>query len=405
MEGPEMKVACVRFDRFAAVVEVREQPGLESRPFVIGGYPSERKPVFECSAEAAELGVAPGMTLRQAQHLCPDAVFLPLDRDKYLRAFDEVVDVLDAFSPTVETDTLGRAFIDITGMERLFGPDERLAGTISAEVLQRTRLEPRIGVGSSKFVAATAAAVAPGPDPAIVRKGREREFLAPLPADLLPVSGETKRRLDLLGLRTLGQIASLPPDAVSGQFGREGVLAHKLAGGVDERPLVPRAKPSVLEDEVCGDGALETVDSLLAALGALLDRLVPALRSRNQVCGQVRLCFHLNGSGSWHESLTLKEPTDSKRDILSFMRNRLETVAFPADITGVRLGLAQLGGERGRQDSLFSGERARREERLRIVVKHLQTLFGSNPLRRVVPVDPCSRIPERRSVLMEYNPW
>jgi nucleotidyltransferase/DNA polymerase involved in DNA repair len=405
MEGTEMKVACVYFDRFAAAVEARERPGLDSRPVVIGGDPSERKSVFECSAEAADLGIARGMPLRQAHHLCPDAVFLPLDMSGYLRAFDEVLNALDAFSPTVETDALGRAFLDATGMEKLFGPDERLAERISSEVLCRTRLEPKVGVAANKFVAGTAAATAPGRGLSVIRKGREREFLGPLPARLLPVSGETRRRFDLLGLRTLGQIASLPPDAVSGQFGREGVLAYKLASGVDERPLVPRAKPPVLEDELSGDGALGTIDSLLAALETLLDRLIPSLRRRNQVCGQVRLCFHFNGAGSWHESLTLKEPTDSKREIISFMKHRLETVAFPADITGVRLVLAQLGGERGRQDSLFSGERAKREERLKIVVKHLQALFGSNPLKRVVTVDPCSRIPERRSVLTEYNPW
>ena len=400
-----MRVACVNIDHFAVVVEAREQPGLKSRPIVIGGYPNERKPVFGCSAEAADLGVAPGMTLRQAQHLCPDAVFLPLDMDKYIRAFDEILDALEAFSPTVETDALGRAFLDVTGMEKLFGPDEMLAGRIGSEVIRRTRLEPRIGVGSSRFVAGTAAATAHGRGPSVVRKGREREFLGPLPARLLPVSGETRRRFDLLDLRTLGQIASLPPDAVSGQFGGEGVLAHRLANGVDERPLIPRTKTSILEDEISGDGALETVDSLLAALEALLDRLVPTLRSRNQVCGQIRLCFHLNGAGSWHESLTIKEPTDSKRGILSLVKHRLETVAFPSDITGVRLGLAQLGGERGRQESLFSGERVKREERLKGAVKHLQALFGSNPLKKVMSVDPYSRIPERRSVLTEYNPW
>jgi len=400
-----MRVACVNIDHFAAAVEAREQPGLESHPVVIGGYPTERKPVFECSAEAADLGIKPGMPLRQAQHLCPDAVFLPPDMDKYIRAFDEVLGVLEAFSPTVETDALGRAFLDATGMERLFGPDERLVSRIGSEVLRQTCLEPKVGIAASKFVAATAATTAPGLYPSVIKKGMEREFLRPLTVHLLPVSEETKRRFELLGLRTLGQIASLPPDAVAGQFGGEGVLAHRLANGVDERPLIPRAKPSVLEDEISGDGALETVDSLLAALEALLDGLIPALRSRNQVCGQIRLCFHLNSVGSWHESLTLKEPTDSKRGIILLVKHRLETVAFPGDITGVRLGLAQLCGEQGRQESLFSGERVKREERLKGVVKHLQALFGSNPLKRVVPVDPCSRIPERRLVLTEYNPW
>ena len=143
---------------------------------------------------------------------------------------------------------------------------------------------------------------------------------------------------------------------------------------------------------------------MLLALDRTLDRLLPALKNRNQVCGKMRLCFSLEGAGSWHESLTLKEPTDSKREMLSLLRHRLETVQFPDGITGIRLELTQLGGEQGKQGSLFSGERARRQERLRRVVKHLQARFGSNPLKKVVQVDPESRIPERRSVPTDFNP-
>ena len=63
-------------------------------------------------------------------------------------------------------------------------------------------------------------------------------------------------------------------------------------------------KPIILEQELRSDNPLETVESLLAAMDKLLSKLIPALKNRNQVCGQIRLCFHLDGISPWHERLT-----------------------------------------------------------------------------------------------------
>jgi len=399
-----MKVVCVHIEHFAAAAEIRERPELKSHPIVIGGFPSDRKPVFECSVEAVEAGIVTGIPLRQAHQLCPDAIFIPLDEDKYIRAFDNVLDALEQFSPTVEADGLGRAFLDGSGLEGLFGSDEILARRISSEVSQQTRMEPRIGIAGNKFTAAVAATLASEKEPCIVTKGKERKFLAPLPANLLPVSEDTRRILDLLGLRILSQIALLPLDALANQFGDEGVLANQLANGVDERPLLPRTKPAILEQELSCENPLESVDAILAAIDRLLDKLIPALNNCNQVCGQIRLCLHLDRASPWYDSITSKEPTDSKREITSLIKHRLETAHFSAGVTDIRVGLTQLGGEMARQSSLLTRERVRQDAQLKRAAKQLQARLGKNSLKKVVPLDPNSRIPERRSGLADFNP-
>ena len=399
-----MKVVCVHIEHFAAAAEIRERPELKSHPIVIGGFPSDRKPVFECSVEAVEAGVVPGIPLRQAHQLCPDAIFIPLDEDKYVRAFDNVLDVLEQFSPTVEADGLGRAFLDGSGLDGLFGSDDNLARRISSEVSQQTRMEPRIGIASNKFTAAVAATLASAKKPHIVTKGKERKCLASLPANLLPISEDTKRRLDLLGLRTMSRIASLPLDALANQFGDEGILAHQLANGIDERPLIPRSKPAILEQELSCENPLESVGTILATIDRLLDKLIPTLKNRNQVCGQIRLCLHLDGTSPWYDSLNLKEPTESKREITSLIKHRLETAHLSAGVTEIRLGLMQLGGEMAKQSSLLTRERVRQDAQLKRAARQLQARFGKNPLKKIVQVDPGSRIPERRSGLTDFNP-
>jgi nucleotidyltransferase/DNA polymerase involved in DNA repair len=399
-----MKVVCIHIEHFAAAAEIRERPELKSHPIIIGGYPSDRKPVFECSVDAIESGIVPGIPLRQAHQLCPDAIFIPLDEDKYVRAFDNILDILEQFSPTVEADGLGKAFLDGSGLEGLFGSDVNLARRISSEVLQHTRLEPRIGMAGNKFTASVAATLASAERRCIVKKGKEREFLASLPANLLLLSEDTKRRLDLLGLRSMGQIASLPLDALANQFGDEGILAHQLANGIDERPLLPRTKPVILEEALSSESSLETIDAVLAAIDKLLDKLITTLRNRNQVCGQIRLCLDLEGTSPWYDSITLKEPTDSKREITSLIKHRLDTAHLSAGVTDIRLGLMQLGGEMAKQSSLLTRERVRQDAQLRHAAKQLQAKLGKNPLKKVIQVDPASRIPERRSGLIDFNP-
>jgi nucleotidyltransferase/DNA polymerase involved in DNA repair len=343
------------------------------------------------------------MPLREAHHICPAAFFVPLDETKYRRSFDELLDILELFSPTVETGNLGKAFIDGAGLAGLYGHDKNLALLISSEIHHRTHLESTIGIGSSKFVAEVAARMSSYQQPRIVRRGREKEFLEPLPASLLPVSGETQKRFDLLGLRTMGQIAPFPWDALANQFGEEGILAHQLAHGIDNRPLMPRAKLAILEDELSCENPLDSFDVLLSALDRLLNRLIPALKSRNQMCGQVMVCLCLDRAGLWSESFNLKEPSDSKLDIFNFLKHRLESMHLQAGITGIRLGLTQLGGESVKQESLLHREKLRQDEQLKKVAKRLQVRLGRNPLKKVVQVDPLSRIPERRSALIDLN--
>jgi nucleotidyltransferase/DNA polymerase involved in DNA repair len=275
---------------------------------------------------------------------------------------------------------------------------------VASEVCRQTSLSSKVGMASSKFVAEVAATCASAEEPLVVREGEEKHFLAPLPVELLPISEATKRMLKLLGFRTLGQIASLSQDALVSQFGQEGLLAHQLARGVDESRLMPRARPTIVEDEFAPDNPLVTVETLLRAIGLLVNKLIPKLRARNQVCGQLRLHLQLDGGEVWHDSLTLKSPTDSEREIMMLLKQRLEAVQLPSGVTGIHLGLSQLSGEQGNQYPLLGSERVRQEAQIKRVAKRLQARFGRNPLKRVVRLDPGSRIPERRAGLIEFEP-
>jgi nucleotidyltransferase/DNA polymerase involved in DNA repair len=397
-----MPILCLIIPHLPVQWELKRHPELAQAALVIGGFPHERKTVFDCSEEATAHSISPGMTLRQASHRCPDAVFLPIDEAGYDRTCAEVLDVLDQFSPIVEADSPDRAFLDVSGTEHLFGPAENLAGQVSNKVIHKTGLQSQIGIASNKFVASIAASLA-STRSLILTSGQERSFLQPLPIELLPIAPEAITWLKRLGLRTMGQVADLPINALDSQLGQEGLMAHRLAKGIDKRTVKPRPRPDVLEQSLSFDHPLGDMDALLVAIGSLLEKLVPVLRSRYQVCHEIRLHFCSDNGGEWQDTVVLKTPMDSQQEMLGILKRHLETASLPEGLAEIQLSLARLGMEFGQQSPLSTGTRGRQQEALQRLERAMEHKFGHSPLKRVVELDPDSRIPERRLALMDAH--
>lgn len=388
-----------------AQVEMKSGTVSSGSPVIVGGLPHERKRVLDCSEGAVEVGVAVGMSLREAHSICPEADFVPARQEAYEEAFAGVLTLLDHFSPVVERESLETAYLDIGGMDGIFGSEEELANRIRSEIAATAGLEAGVGVAGTRFVAHAAAQQASTGVPVIVTEGTEVEFLRDLPVDLLPVSQEVKRDLELLGLRTLGQLASLPVGALEARFGTEGAVAHRLARGIDPCPIVPRPIPLVLEAEWSGENSVETIDGLLAIVDSLLEAPLEELVGRGLACGQIRLRFHSEREEGWSEAISvisLKTPTRSKREMLGRVRHRLEKMQFPGGVSTVWLTLAELGSEPTSQSPLFSGQGGERDREILWLARWLRRRLGKASIKRVIPLDPSSRIPERRAALADF---
>jgi nucleotidyltransferase/DNA polymerase involved in DNA repair len=164
-----MRVACVVVLRFPVAVERRHDPSLRGRPVVVGGAPEERKDVLDCSAEAMERGVRPGMTLREALSRCTEAAFVEAHPERYRATTLAMVNALLDLSPLVEPAEPGVIYV---GIDSGFpSPEKRrgscspeadameaeLAATIAAVAEAASGLNVRVGVADGKFAAYVAA--------------------------------------------------------------------------------------------------------------------------------------------------------------------------------------------------------------------------------------------------------
>jgi DNA polymerase IV len=251
IDTENIMIICIAIPYFAAQIERRDDQRLASTPLAIGGQPWETQPIFAFSAEVARRGVRPGIPLRQAHLLAPSAHFMPAHQTHYQAVSGEMSTVVGDFSNRVETadwwrtpdqtaPAIGRrlpahcfATLDDMPAADALPFSQQLGRTVRAE----TSLAPCVGIAPHKFTAQIAASLARPHHIRPVEPEAEQAFLAACPLRFLLLDKDTGRRLHLLGIRTLGDLAALAPAAVQTQFGREVARWQRWARGQDETPV------------------------------------------------------------------------------------------------------------------------------------------------------------------------
>lgn len=398
--GKVLKVAYVSVERFAVEVERREKPELRGRPVVIGGLPHERRAVYDASIEASREGVRRGMTLHQAAGLCPEAVFLPLDpaaEERYARAREEFLELLEGFSPAVEPDGDG-AYLDASGLTLLFGEDRELAERIVRAVEARLGLTARVGIGPGKFVARLAARLARSA-PIVVEASRAREFIARQPAWHLPLGPSGREWLESLGIRTIGEFARLPREDLAAHLGSAGPTAHRIARGEEDAPVVARPRPATLAAarEVSGSLDLERLGRVIARL---LEGLTARLRREGRSCRRLTLRLDREDGTRSEASVEMRAPTTSPAELTRAALRLAEDVEQAEAVVRIEVCLEGLGGEVSEQLGLFDGQR-RRKVALDRAVGQIQRRFGDR-VKRVVVAESDAWLPARRFGLKDY---
>lgn len=225
----------VDVDEFVAAVEVLRSPELTGKPVVVGGRgdPSKRGVVSTANYEARRYGLHSGMPLRTAVRKCPEAVFLPVDREAYERASRDVMEVLRALADALEVWGWDEAFVQIKG-----DPDVAARGIQSA-VSNRTGLSCSVGIGDNKLRAKTASGFA---KPAGVYTLTAREWFEIMgdrrTEELWGIGRKSARKLSGLGIDKVRELAAADEERLSQAFGpRAGPWLIALGRGDDPSPV------------------------------------------------------------------------------------------------------------------------------------------------------------------------
>ena len=239
--APDPTILHVDMDAFYASVEIRDKPSLAGLPVCVGGRADQRGVIAAASYAAREFGVHSAMPTAQAQALCPELVLLPPDFEKYTAVSRQIMTIFHRYTPVVEPLSLDEAFLDVTGSERLHGSAEEIGHKIRADILRETNLVASVGIAPSKFLAKLASDLDKPDGFRVIKPDEIREVIDPLPVSkIFGVGPRTAKRLETLGVKTVGELASRDRDEVRREFGASGAWIHDLAHGIDARRVSSR---------------------------------------------------------------------------------------------------------------------------------------------------------------------
>ena len=391
-------IACMLVTHLPVKAELIRYPELRGKPVVVTESYGSKQLVLDSSAQA--VGVASGMSLQEAMSRCKDAALLQADTSHYQLVFDSLIEALESRSPIVEKGELGCAYVDLRGLEEMYGGEARLIATLLQAVPHW--FNPRIGVAAGKFPAYVAAVTSNG-GRATKAPDNAAEFLQGFPVDLLPLSRDGKTRLHRFGLHTLGQLASLSVGAAQAQLKSEGRKAWELANGIDHSPLMPHQREEVVQEFLTFPSPTITRDAVLTAVEALLGRAFARPEVRGKYARIAGIESQILRRPPWTRRFAFKNAVGSKEKALFILKGRLDAVELPGPLEDMRLTLAGFTGESGIQSSLFSD--VRKKEQLREMMRQLEALLGCRPpIYQMRDVEQWSRIPERRQALVPFDP-
>jgi protein ImuB len=400
-------IVCALIPRFSLTIAAGGRRELLGRPVALAPEPGRPQVVGEVSGAAGAFGVTAGMGLGEALGRCPELHLIPPDPERADAAWEEALVRLEGIGAAVESERAGEAFFALDALRGLWGgPDG---------ILERARraigLPARLAAGPTRLAAVAAALRSRGrrraPSGAtiqggfvVVARGAGREFLAPLEIGLLRdrLAVGLVDKLERLGIRTLGELAALPDDAVADRFGEPGLVALGMARGAPERLRLRR--PHEALSEVFELPEAVSGPQLERALELLIDRLLAHPRREGRSFRRLRLHAHLAAGGGWRTDAVLRRASADRTRILLALAPKLAELPAPASALGLRaLALGAAGGE---QPALAPDERERRRERLGEAVRQARAAAGSDAVLRVLELDPGSRVPERRTTLTPY---
>ena len=386
-----MKDRCILhidMNNFFATVECRGREDLIGKPVAVGGDAEARHGIILAkNYEAKAYGIRTGESILEARRKCPKLVILPPHYDEYVKISRAARAIYSDYTDLIESFGIDECWIDVTDSEYLFGGGERIADEIRGRIKRELGVTVSVGVSFNKIFAKLGSDLKkPDATTVILRNDFRNTVWRLAVEELLFVGRSTKKRLNTLGIFTIGDLANADTDMISRFMGKNGIMIQNFALGRDNSPVLRNEAFYPIKSVGNSTTTPRDVKTLREAeivFAVLCESVAVRLRAEGKKCRTVRISVR-SSDLSWFSKQCRVEATFSEREIY---RAAVELYREGFSGGAVRsLGVcgADLCPERDEQISIFDGETVGRA-RLEVLERTADTIrsrFGKYAIRR-----------------------
>ena len=362
-----------------------EELDLRTIPSAVGGDMSKRHGVILAkSTPAKKYNIRTGEPIVDALRKCPGLVLVKPNHALYHEQSAKFLEILNKYSPTVEQYSIDEAFVDMTGMEKLFGEPVAAAHALKDEVYNTLGFTVNVGISSNKLLAKMAGDFEKPDKVHTLFPWEMEKKMWPLPVgDLLFVGKATEKRLNSLGIRTIGDLAKADLSVLKSVMKKQGEMLYNYANGIDDSGLEPEPEDNKGYSNSTTI-AFDVTDSYTAKryLKELSENVSQRLRQDDMRANEVSVMIKYNDLSKVSHQCALTASTNITKEIYETACKLFDELweGAPIRLLGVRAGKVSHSGT-NRQLSLFDTTDYEKLEKLDRAMDKIRGRFGTDAIK------------------------
>lgn len=390
---------------FYASVETLLRPELAEGPMAVCGDPDSRHGIILAKNEQAKkYGVQTAETIWQARRKCPELRLVPPHRAAYTEYSRRCNELYLQYTDLVDPFGIDESFLDVTGSLHLFGTGKQIADELRRRMREEIGLTISVGVSFNRAFAKLGSDYRKPDATTVFSRENYRELVWPMPVNtLLFVGPRVAKRLDGLGVHTIGELAACDPAFLHSLLGKAGDTLLRYARGEDDervRSFYEEHAPKSVGNGMTFPHNLAGEEELKMGVTALCDHVGRRLRGHQMKCQTVQLLIRDPEFKNRARQVTLGRPTDSTRVLIDTCMDilragwRLDQPVRMLTVTAAGLLPAAQAGE---QLSLFDGglQAMQKQQELDRTMDALRQRFGEDAVQYGHAVKPPAKEEEK----------
>lgn len=325
-------------NNFYASVEIATNKDLGGKPIIVCGDPKNRHGIVLAKNQLAKnCNIKTGDTVLEAQRKCPAVVGVPPHFEKYVKYSEQVTEIYARYTDKIEHFGLDECWLDVTESIKLFGSGKQIADELRKVVLKECGLTISVGVSFTKAFAKLGSDLKKPDATTVISRENYKDVAWKLPVgDLIMVGRRTEKKLNDMGIMTIGDLARANHNLMREKFGIVGVNLVNTALGVENERVKNYGEvdlPKSVSNGTTTKTDMMTFEEASVVVYALSDLVAFRLRKLGLNCSGVGISFRYSNLAGDGANTKIPFATDNATDIAKFaleiLKSKVNFTATP----------------------------------------------------------------------------